>query len=255
MNDYAIELHGLSRMFGDKVAVNNIFLGIPRGSFFGIVGPNGAGKTTTLLMATGLLRPTAGTAVIDGTDIWQQPLEAKAKLGVQADGVKLFDRLTGRELVTFIGLLRGLDKETVTQRTEELLAALELTDSADKLVVDYSAGMHKKISLAAALIHAPSILVLDEPFESVDPVSSAVIRKILQNYIAGGGTVVLSSHVMELVEKLCTHVAVISAGQVLASGTLAEVAQGKNLNDRFVELVGGRELAEGELSWLQRSSN
>ena len=228
---------------------------MPKGSFFGLVGPNGAGKTTTLSMATGLLRPTHGQALINGIDVWQEPLRAKAEIGVLADRVKLFDRLTGRELVVYNGLLRGMDRAVVDQRTAELLNALELTNDANKLVVDYSAGMTKKIALASALIHAPRLLVLDEPFESVDPVSSSVIRSILFSYIAGGGTVVFSSHVMELVEKLCTHVAVIAQGQVLASGTTAEVTAGKSLDERFVELVGGRGLVEGELSWLQQSQN
>ncbi|MGB3413325.1 MAG: ABC transporter ATP-binding protein [Microbacteriaceae bacterium] len=255
VNNVAIQLTNLTKIFGEKPAVLNLNLSVPKGSFFGLVGPNGAGKTTTLSMTTGLLRPTHGQALINGIDIWQEPLKAKAELGVLADGVKLFDRLTGRELVVYNGLLRGMNREIVDQRTAELLNALELTEDANKLVVDYSSGMTKKIALAAALIHAPKVLVLDEPFESVDPVSSAVIRSILHGYIQGGGTVVLSSHVMELVEKLCTHVAVIAQGQVLAAGPTAEVTAGKSLDERFVELVGGRGLVEGELSWLQQSQD
>lgn len=185
-------------------------------------------------------------------DVWGQPLEAKKLMGILPDGVRLFDRLTGEQLVTYAGLLRGMDRDTVVERTGDLLRALDLTQDAGTLVVDYSAGMTKKIALASALIHAPKLLVLDEPFESVDPVSAANIRDILSGYVRSGGSVIVSSHVMDLVQRMCDHVAVIAAGTVLAAGTIDEVRGNGSLEDRFVELVGGRTTSEG-LSWLRTS--
>ncbi|PFG33798.1 ABC transporter ATP-binding protein [Sanguibacter antarcticus] len=248
----ALSLRGLSKRFGRTVAVDGISLDVPAGSFYGVVGPNGAGKTTMLSMATGLLRPDAGTAAVSGADVWTDPTAAKHAMGVLPDGVGVFDRLTGAQLVTYAGLLRGMDRPTVTARTDELLAALDLEDARDTLVVDYSAGMTKKVSLAAALIHAPRLLVLDEPFESVDPVSTSRIRQILAGYVASGGTVIVSSHVMDLVQRMCDHVAVVAAGRVLAAGTVDEVRAGRSLEDRFVELVGDPRRAEG-LAWLRTS--
>ena len=245
----ALSLRGLAKRFGDKIAVDGISLDVPAGSFYGIVGPNGAGKTTTLSMATGLLRPEFGTAFVHGVDVWKQPLEAKKLMGILPDGVRLFDRLTGEQLVSYAGLLRGMDKDVVATRVRELLAALDLGPDAGTLVVDYSAGMTKKIALASALIHAPRLLVLDEPFESVDPVSAANIRDILDRYVASGGTVIVSSHVMDLVQRMCDHVAVVAAGRVLAAGTVDAVRAGESLEDRFVQLVGGRNHTEG-LEWL-----
>src|SRR5699024_8714289 len=163
---------------------------------------------------------------------------AKAMLGVLPDGVRLFDRLTGRELITYAGLLRGMASDVAGDRTEQLLSVLDLTDSANVLVADYSAGMRKKAALGCSLVHAPRVIVLDEPFESVDPVSAAAIRALLEDFVAGGGTVVLSSHVMDLVQRMCSHVAVLAEGHILAAGTLAEVAAGQDLESRFVELVG-----------------
>lgn len=246
----ALSIRGLAKRFGSKIAVDGISLEVPAGSFFGIVGPNGAGKTTTLSMATGLLRPDFGTAVVHGVDVWAQPLEAKKLMGILPDGVRLFDRLSGEQLVTYAGLLRGMDKDVVASRVGELLAALDLSQDAGTLVVDYSAGMTKKIALASALIHAPKVLVLDEPFESVDPVSAANIRDILDRYVATGGTVIVSSHVMDLVQRMCDHVAVVAAGRLLAAGTVDQVRAGASLEERFVELVGGRSQTEG-LEWLR----
>jgi ABC-2 type transport system ATP-binding protein len=203
-------------------------------------------------MATGLLRPDFGTAVVHGVDVWAQPLEAKKLMGILPDGVRLFDRLSGEQLVTYSGLLRGMDRDVVASRVGELLAALDLSQDAGTLVVDYSAGMTKKIALASALIHAPKILVLDEPFESVDPVSAANIRDILDRYVATGGTVIVSSHVMDLVQRMCDHVAVIAGGRILAAGTVDQVRAGATLEERFVQLVGGRSQTEG-LEWLRTS--
>lgn len=246
----ALSIRGLAKRFGQKIAVDGISLDVPAGSFFGIVGPNGAGKTTTLSMATGLLRPDFGTAVVHGVDVWARPLEAKRLMGILPDGVRLFDRLTGEQLITYAGLLRGMDKDVVASRVGELLAALDLAQDAGTLVVDYSAGMTKKIALASALIHAPRLLVLDEPFEAVDPVSASNIRSILDSYVASGGTVIVSSHVMDLVQRMCDHVAVVAGGRLLATGTVDEVRGGVSLEDRFVQLVGGRSRTEG-LEWLR----
>ncbi len=248
----ALSLRGLWKRFGEKIAVAGIDLDVPAGSFYGLVGPNGAGKTTTLSMATGLLRPDAGSAHVHGTDLWADPVAGKRQLGVLPDGVRLFDRLTGAQLVTYAGLLRGMDRDTVAERTAELLAALDLAKDATTFVVDYSAGMTKKIALATALIHAPRTLVLDEPFEAVDPVSAANIRDILAGYVASGGTVVVSSHVMDLVQRMCDHVAVVAGGHVLAAGTVDAVRGDQSLEDRFVDLVGGRQSTEG-LAWLRSS--
>lgn len=250
----ALVVDGLYKRFGETVAVDRVMLTVPAGSFFGLVGPNGAGKTTTLSMAVGLLRPDDGRVRILGDDVWADPVRAKTLVGVLPDGLTLPERLTGRELLTYMGQLRGLDHDTVAARTEELLEVLELTGAERTLVVDYSAGMRKKIGLAAALLHAPRVLVLDEPFEAVDPVSAATIRTILQRFVSGGGAVVLSSHVMALVEQLCDHVAVIAAGRVVAQGSVDEVRAGGSLEDAFVRLVGGRSGGGEGLSWLASSS-
>lgn len=248
----AMQLSGLLKRFGEKVAVAGLDLTVPTGSFYGLVGPNGAGKTTTLSMATGLLRPDAGTARIHGVDVWAQPVEAKRLIGNLADGVRLFDRLTGEQLVTYTGMMFGLSREEVASRTADLLRIMDLGEAAGTPVVDYSAGMTKKVALACALVHAPRLLVLDEPFESVDPVSAANIEDILRGYTASGGTVIVSSHSMDLVQRMCDHVAVIAQGRLLASGTVDEVRGAQTLQDRFVELVGGRHHSEGP-QWLRQS--
>ena len=250
----AVEIRGLAKLFDDKVAVDRINLTIPSGSFYGLVGRNGAGKTTTISMVTGMLQPTEGTALIRGIDMWADPLKAKAHLGVLPDGVHLFDKLTGEQLITYSGYLHGSEKETVASRVKDLLAAMDRTDAAGRAVADYSAGMTTKIALAAALIHAPSVLILDEPFEAVDPVSAANIQDILRGFVASGGTVVISSHVMDLVQRLCDHVAIMDSGRILAAGTVDEVRAGTSLEERFVQLVGGRTSSEG-LSWLGTSSH
>ena len=250
----ALAVRGLWRRFGQTIAVAGIDLDVPVGSFFGLVGPNGAGKTTTLSMATGLLRPDFGTVHVLGHDLWANPAAVKPLVGVLPDGVRLFDRLTGAQLITYAGLLRGMDRAVVATRTKDLLEVLDLTAAADQLVVDYSAGMTKKITLACALVHAPRLLVLDEPFEAVDPVSASTIRAILVDFTASGGTVIVSSHVMDLVQRMCDHVAVIAGGVVRAAGPLEAVMAGRSLEERFVELVGGHVASEG-LSWLRSSSD
>jgi ABC-2 type transport system ATP-binding protein len=246
----ALALRGLMKRFDSKVAVAGIDLDVPAGSFFGLLGPNGAGKTTTLSMAVGLLRPDAGGAWVLGQDVWADPVRAKRLLGVLPDGVRLFDRLTGSELLAYTGLLRGMDPAVVDQRANELLDVLALADAGQTLVVDYSAGMKKKMGLACALLHGPRVLVLDEPFEAVDPVAAAVIRDILQRYVTGGGTVVFSSHVMEVVERLCSHVAIMAEGVIKRAGSLAEVRGDRSLEEVFVQVVGGRTATGEELAWL-----
>ncbi|MGA4789612.1 MULTISPECIES: ABC transporter ATP-binding protein [Nocardia] len=246
----ALELSGLYKRFGGPWVVDGVSLAVRPGSFFGLVGPNGAGKTTTLSMAVGLLRPDAGQARIFGADVWADPVRAKTIVGVLPDGLALPERLTGRELLTYTGLLRGLPPATVAERAQELLAVLELIEAENTLVVDYSAGMRKKIGLATALLHGPKLLVLDEPFEAVDPVSASTIRTILRRFVTAGGSVVLSSHVMALVENLCDHLAVIDKGRVVAAGSVAEVRGEGSLEEAFVRLVGGRIGGDEGLSWL-----
>lgn len=250
----ALQMRGLVKAFDRKVAVDRLSLDIPVSSFYGIVGPNGAGKTTSLSMATGLLRPDAGQVLVHGVDVWTQPQRAKTLLGVLPDGLRTFDRLNGLELVTYSGLLRGLERDVVVPRATELVKVLGLWDAGTTLVADYSAGMRKKIHLACAMVHSPSILVLDEPFEAVDPISAQTIQAILRDYAAAGGTVVISSHVMATVQRLCDHVAIINAGRVVAAGTMEQVAAGADLEQRFTELVGGHVRTEG-LSWLRPSSS
>ncbi|WP_229727694.1 ATP-binding cassette domain-containing protein [Mycetocola zhadangensis] len=249
-----LSIRDLSRSFGDTVAVDGIDLEVREGSFYGIVGPNGAGKTTTLSMITGLLRPDSGHITVHGIDVWENPDKAKRAIGVLPDRLRLFDRLTGAQLLYYSGVLRGLDGATVRSRVKDLAAAFGLEDALNRLVTDYSAGMTKKVALACAMIHSPRLLVLDEPFESVDPVSAANVIEILQKYVAHGGTVVLSSHGMDLIQRVCDHVAIVVNGQVLAAGAVDDVRGSGTLEDRFVELAGGRKAAEG-MEWLHSFSD
>lgn len=247
-------LRGVSKRFGDTHAVDGIDLTVPAGTFYGLVGPNGAGKTTTLSMIAGLLEPDRGSIRVGGVDAASDPVGAKRLMGVLPDRLRTFDRLTGRQLLYYYGVLRGLAPAVVESRTADLARAFDLTDALGRVVSDYSAGMAKKVMLAGALIHSPRVLVLDEPFEAVDPVSSAIILDILSTYVAHGGTVILSSHGMELVERVCTRVAVIVAGQVLAEGTVDEVRGELSLEQRFIELAGGLSDVEG-LEWLHTFSD
>lgn len=247
--EFAVRISNLTKTFGKKRAVDDLTLNIPTGSFFGLVGPNGAGKTTTLNMTTGLLVPDVGNISILGRDVWSDVNTAKRSIGVMPQADQLFERLTGSQLLVYSGMLRGMKRKLAISRSRDLLSAFDLSEAADTMVTDYSAGMTKKISLATAMIHSPRILFLDEPFESVDPVSSANLRDILLEYAQTGGTVIVSSHVMSLVEKMCTHVAVIDKGTVRAAGTIEDVANGEDLEDRFLDLVGGRHAA-ARISWL-----
>ena len=246
----AVSIHNLWKRFGRQAAVAGLSLDLPPGSFIGLVGPNGAGKTTTLSMATGLLRPDEGTVLVHGADVWADPVAVKARIGILPEGLRMFERLSGRELLQYNGRLRGLPGAEVDRRTEELLSVLDLAGDADKLVADYSTGMRKKIGLAAALLHNPDVLFLDEPFEGVDPVSAQTIRGVLKRYAAAGSTVVFSSHVMELVEQLCDWVAVLNAGQVIARGPLDDVRGGRSLHAAFLDLIGVREDDGQALGWL-----
>ncbi|MDF5751240.1 ABC transporter ATP-binding protein [Spongiactinospora sp. TRM90649] len=252
----AVRTQGLFKQFGQQIAVGGVDLVVPKGSFAGLVGPNGAGKTTTLSMITGLLRPDGGLIEIDGTDVWRDPIVTKARIGVLPEGLRLFERLSGRELLSYNGQIRGIAREEVELRADELLRVMDLTESADKLVVDYSTGMRKKIGLAAALLHNPAVLFLDEPFEGVDPVSANTLVEVLRRYTASGSTVVFSSHVMDLVERLCDWVSVMNRGRIVAQGPLTEVRGERGLNQAFLDLVGAPHSGEGDgLAWLGATSS
>lgn len=250
----AIVTRGLTRHFGANVAVDRIDLDIPVGSFCGLVGPNGSGKTTTLRMVSGSTRPTAGDAWVAGHPVAHEPTVVRRLLGVVPDPLNLFDRLTAREQLLHVGELRGLKRVEVVQRLEELFAILELTEAADRAIGTYSHGMRKKTAIAAALLHRPQVLLLDEPFEGVDPVSAIAVRSILDRFRSAGGTVVLSSHVMDLVERMCDHIVVMATGRVVAAGPTAQLRGTGRLEDAFIEMVGGTPTAgdpsTASLDWL-----
>ena len=254
--DGAVATWGLTKVFGQRVAVNGLNLTVARGEFFGFLGPNGAGKSTTIKMMVGQLRPTSGLAYVGGVEVWRDPLRAKALIGVLPEQLNLYDRLSGREMVEFAGRLYNLPKAEVRRRTNALLDVLGLMGDADKLVVDYSVGMRKKIALATALIHRPQVLFLDEPFEGIDPVSSRTIRDILRDLTASGTTIFFSSHIMEVVERLCTRVGIIADGRLIAEGTLRDLREraggegNATLEDIFLKLVGAGK-REGGLEWLE----
>jgi ABC-2 type transport system ATP-binding protein len=249
-NGWAVEAVGLQKRFGNKVAVERVDLRVERGSFFGVVGPNGAGKTTSMRMITCLLRPDAGSARVDGLDVWEDPTAAKHRFGVLPDDLRLFERLSGLEMLTYVGLLRRLSPAVARRRAEELLDVLGLTRAQHELVTDYSQGMRKKIGLGAAMLHVPAVLFLDEPFESVDPVSSRIIQDVLARYRASGGTVIFSSHVMETVQRLCDHVAIVHDGRVVADGPTAEVCNGRSLEQAFIDAVDAGSRQMNDLDWL-----
>ena len=240
MGEPAIEVRGLRKSFGTKEAVAGIDLEIAAGSLAGLVGPNGAGKTTSLSMMTGLLRPDAGQILINGLDVWADPRAAKAVIGVVPDQARLFERLSGAEVLEYAGRLRGLPAAEARSRAAQLLDVLDLTADAKRLVADYSTGMRKKAMLGCALIHNPSVLFLDEPLEGVDPISADVIRRLLTRFTGSGSTVLFSSHVMELVEQVCDHVSIIDKGTIVATGTTEQVRGGKTLQQAFIDLVGPR---------------
>src|ERR1700690_3214736 len=222
----AISTEHLTRRFGDLVAVQDVNLLVAPGQFFGFLGPNGAGKSTTIKMLTGLLVPTSGRMQILGVDLAQDSVEVKRQIGVVPEGMALFGRLTGSEYLNFVGRMYGLDRATAAKRTAELLDFMQLVDQPRALVTDYSHGMQKKLALAAAVIHGPKILFLDEPFEGVDAVASNTLKAMLQSMIARGATIFLTSHVLEIVERLCSHLAIIHRGRLVAQGSLEELRAG-----------------------------
>src|SRR5580693_5752009 len=255
MGDISIAVSGLRKSFGAKEAVAGIDLEIAAGSLAGLVGPNGAGKTTSLSMMTGLLRPDAGQVVINGLDVWADPVAAKTVIGVVTAEARLFERLSGAEMLEYAGRLRGLPAAEARSRAGQLLDVLDLAADAKRLVADYSTGMRKKTALGCALIHNPPVLFLDEPLEGVDPVSADVIRRLLTRMAGSGSTVLFSSHVMELVEQVCDHVSIIDKGKIVETGTTAQVRGGKTLQQAFIDLVGPRAGDEEVLSWLGSSSS
>ena len=249
----AVETHGLSRTFGDLRAVDGIDLVVPAGSFFGFLGPNGAGKSTTIKCLTGLLRPTAGTMRILGIDPLVDPIAVKKQVGVVPEDLALFDRLTADETLAFIGRVHALPDSTIDSRITELLAVMSLTDARNDLVADFSHGMRKKLALAAALLPAPRLLFLDEPFEGIDALASRQIKDLLHAFVGRGGTIFLTSHVLEIVERLCDHIGVIADGRMVAQGTLASLREGhagQSLEQLFVGLVGGHSETPVSLDWL-----
>jgi ABC-2 type transport system ATP-binding protein len=260
MNEIAIATEKLSRRFGDLVAVDGVDLQVESGQFFGFLGPNGAGKSTTIKMLTGLLVPTSGRMSLLGLDFASHPVEVKRQIGVVPEGMGLFERLTGPEYLEFVGRMYGLDKPTTHKRSDELLDFMQLADRCKTLIADYSHGMQKKLALAAAVIHGPRILFLDEPFEGVDALAAGALKALLARMTERGVTIFLTSHVLEIVERLCSHVAIINKGKLVAQGSMEQLragvpgAEGRTLTleDIFLSVVGGvSERAQiEELSWL-----
>lgn len=262
MDSPAILTQGLTRRFGDFTAVQDVNLSVAPGQFYGFLGPNGAGKSTTIKMLTGLMAPTAGTMQILGLDLATHLTEVKSQIGVVPEGMALFGRLTGSEYLNFAGRMYGLDRDTAAQRAAELLDFMELAAQPKTLITDYSHGMQKKLAMAAAVIHGPKVLFLDEPFEGVDAIASGTLKAMLQRMIAHGATIFLTSHVLEIVERLCTHVGIINNGRLVAQGSLDELRSGvpagsasqpgekMTLEQYFLQTVGGSRHPAQELSWL-----
>ena len=261
MSEIAIRTEGLTRTFGSLMAVDAINLRVQAGQFFGFLGPNGAGKSTTIKMLTGLLAPTSGRMELLGLDFETHPVEVKRQIGVVPEGMGLFERLTGTEYLRFVGRMYGLDRGTTEKRAEELLEFMQLADREKTLVADYSHGMQKKLALAAAVIHGPRILFLDEPFEGVDALAAGALKALLGRMTERGVTIFLTSHVLEIVERLCSHVGIIHEGRLVAQGSMEELRAGvageagetKTLEQIFLSIVGqsGTEQSRlEELTWL-----
>jgi ABC-2 type transport system ATP-binding protein len=251
--EFAVETRGLARTFGSKRAVDGIDLQVPAGSFYGFLGPNGAGKSTTIKCLTGLLRPSAGEIRILGIDPVVDPVEIKRRVGVVPEDLALFDRLTAAETLSFVAQVHGMAADTFKPRSADLLSLMDLTGASRTLVTDFSHGMRKKLALAAALLPAPRLLFLDEPFEGIDAVASRQIKELLHSFVARGGTVFLTSHILEIVERLSTHIGVIADGRIVAQGRIDEVRAGGHgqgtLEELFIQLVGGERPA-ADLHWL-----
>jgi ABC-2 type transport system ATP-binding protein len=252
--ELAVETRGLTRTFGSLRAVDGIDLQVPAGSFFGFLGPNGAGKSTTIKCLTGLLRPSSGSMRILGLDPLAEAVAVKRRIGVVPEDLALFERLTALETLTFIAEVHGLDRSVARDRANELLGLMDLKSSGTALVTDFSHGMRKKLSLAAALLPAPRLLFLDEPFEGIDAVASRQIKDLLQSFVARGGTIFLTSHILEIVERLSTHIAVIAAGRLVAQGPIEQLRAGtagaKSLEELFITLVGGDTGITAAPEWL-----
>src|SRR6202795_2561116 len=246
MTEIAIATEMLTRKFGSLTAVDSINLRVQAGQFFGFLGPNGAGKSTTIKMLTGLLAPTSGRMELLGVDFQQHPVEVKRQIGVVPEGMGLFERLTGSEYLRFVGRMYGLDRATTRQRSEELLEFMQLADRPKSVIADYSHGMQKKLALAAAVIHGPRILFLDEPFEGVDALAAGALKSLLARMTERGVTIFLTSHVLEIVERLCSHVAIIHQGRLVAQGSMEQLRAGVpsvegrtlTLEDIFLSVVG-----------------
>ncbi|HZP80123.1 MAG TPA: ABC transporter ATP-binding protein [Chthonomonadaceae bacterium] len=253
--NYSIVATGLSKRFGAQTAVENLSLQVREGEFFGFLGPNGAGKSTTIKMMCGLLRPDAGTIRVAGYDVAAHPLEVKRQIGVLPEETNLYERLTGEEFLLFSGRMYGLSLDEARARAADLLELMELVESKDKLIVDYSMGMKKKVALASALLHRPKVMFLDEPFNGIDPISVRAIRNVMRHLTERGTTIFISSHVMEVIERLCSRVAIIHQGRLVGEGTLAELrtmaqtASDSSLEDIFLKMVDARVDADA-LSWL-----
>jgi ABC-2 type transport system ATP-binding protein len=252
--DLAVETRALSRFFGEVRAVDAIDLAVPAGSLYGFLGPNGAGKSTTIRCLTGLLRPSSGAIRILGLELPRDELAIKREVGVVPEGQALFDRLSATETLTFVGRVHGLAPDVVAHRSRELLDLLELSAAATGMVADYSHGMRKKLALAVALLPAPRLLFLDEPFEGIDAVASRLMKDILHGFVRRGGTVFLTSHILEIVERLADHIGIIHRGRLVAQGPLADLRQGagdrRSLEEIFIDLVGGEGTDRPELEWL-----
>lgn len=252
----AIETRQLTRYFNKACAVDHVDLRVERGTFYGFLGPNGAGKSTTIKMLTGLLAPTSGEISILGMDLRQpaSALQIKRRIGVVPEGLALFENLTAREFLTFIGRMHSMPQETIRTRSGDLLEMLQLADDSKKLTIEYSHGMKKKLALAGALLPNPDLLFLDEPFEGVDAVTSRVIKDLLHSFVQRGSTVFLTSHVLDIVERLCTHVGIIAQGKLVEQASLDELRQGSTLEQRFLERVGTAAGAKQSLDWLEAAA-
>jgi ABC-2 type transport system ATP-binding protein len=272
MSELAIQTEALTRRFGELIAVDQVSMTVEAGQFFGFLGPNGAGKSTTIKMLTGLLQATSGRIRVLDHDLEREPIEVKRRIGVVPEGLALFERLTGAEYLNFVGRMYGLDRATSAQRSAELLEFMQLAERPKTLTGDYSHGMKKKLALAAAVIHAPQVLFLDEPFEGVDAIAAGTLKNMLNRMVARGVTIFLTSHVLEIVERLCSHVAIIHKGRIVAKGSIEELRAGVEartaaagvtgslagredgetltLEQIFLEIVGGTKDAGQELSWL-----
>lgn len=245
-----LRIRGLTKWFGSRRALDGLDLEVPAASCFGLVGPNGSGKSTTLRSVVGLERVDSGEIAVCGIDVTADVRSARSLIGVVLDPIQLFERLTPREFLMTLGTLRGLGDDVVAERSTRLFAALDLTGDADRQIAGFSNGMRKKTALAAAVLHRPRLLLLDEPFEGVDPVSARTMRTMLERFRHGGGTVVLSSHVMDLVERLCDHVAVIHEGRSVASGPTEVLRDGRRLEEAFIDVVGATDVDHDTVAWL-----